>query len=213
MELDDADWEKLRAQPPPEDDLILRSDVKSELLNSTTHHRASSSRLPPVWTSTSKFTPALRTSVRDMAQHLSHPSQSNTVLGKRKASTFSSTRYPTPKTKFMGSESPVSSEVDSSEDSDFSPSEDEIDDQQDGEASAQSGEGRTSRVGHINSRLGSLMLVNGKLVPSTKKKYYCTWDGCEKSYSKPSRLEEHERSHTAEVGLHCDSDAVVALFD
>lgn len=29
--------------------------------------------------------------------------------------------------------------------------------------------------------------------------YVCTHSGCEKSYRKPSRLQEHERSHTGEV--------------
>lgn len=45
----------------------------------------------------------------------------------------------------------------------------------------------------------SLILVNGSLVLDTKKKYRCTFDGCEKAYTKPCRLEEHERSHTGEV--------------
>jgi hypothetical protein len=34
---------------------------------------------------------------------------------------------------------------------------------------------------------------------STKKKYNCTFEGCEKAYTKPTRLEEHKRSHTGEV--------------
>jgi hypothetical protein len=29
--------------------------------------------------------------------------------------------------------------------------------------------------------------------------YKCTFSGCEKAYTKPCRLEEHERSHTGEV--------------
>lgn len=43
------------------------------------------------------------------------------------------------------------------------------------------------------------ILVNGTLVADTKKRYKCTYAGCDKSYSKPSRLEEHERSHTGQV--------------
>jgi hypothetical protein len=43
------------------------------------------------------------------------------------------------------------------------------------------------------------ILVNGQLVAYTRKKYKCTHPGCEKSYGKPSRLEEHERSHTGIV--------------
>jgi hypothetical protein len=32
-----------------------------------------------------------------------------------------------------------------------------------------------------------------------KRPYPCTFEGCKKAYRKPSRLEEHERSHTGEV--------------
>ena len=46
-----------------------------------------------------------------------------------------------------------------------------------------------------------LALVDGSLVKGAKKQYRCTFSGCEKSYSKPCRLEEHERSHTGEVGF------------
>jgi hypothetical protein len=46
-----------------------------------------------------------------------------------------------------------------------------------------------------------LVLVNGSLVKNAKKKYFCTFTGCGKSYSKPCRLEEHERSHTGEVNF------------
>lgn len=54
-----------------------------------------------------------------------------------------------------------------------------------------------------SSKTSSLIVVNGQLVAHTKKKYMCTISGCSKAYSKPSRLEEHERSHTGEVrALH-----------
>lgn len=50
----------------------------------------------------------------------------------------------------------------------------------------------------------ALTLVNGELV-STKsirsKRYRCTFKGCDKAYTKPSRLQEHERSHTGEVRI------------
>lgn len=45
------------------------------------------------------------------------------------------------------------------------------------------------------------IIVNGKLVADEKKRYHCTFDGCSKSYRKPSRLEEHERTHTGEVSI------------
>ena len=35
--------------------------------------------------------------------------------------------------------------------------------------------------------------------PKCRKRYACSYDGCTKSYTKPSRLEEHERSHTGTV--------------
>lgn len=44
------------------------------------------------------------------------------------------------------------------------------------------------------------VLINGTLVSHTKKRYKCTRGGCNKAYSKPSRLEEHERSHSGQVG-------------
>ncbi|KAF9049912.1 transcription factor iiia [Panaeolus papilionaceus] len=48
------------------------------------------------------------------------------------------------------------------------------------------------------------ILVNGSLVSGdTKKRYKCTHEGCEKAYSKPSRLAEHERSHTNERPFTC----------
>ncbi|KAH9971433.1 hypothetical protein BGW80DRAFT_1322403 [Lactifluus volemus] len=47
------------------------------------------------------------------------------------------------------------------------------------------------------------VIVNGKLLLSSKRIYQCTFDGCEKSYTKPSRLEEHERSHTGDRPFVC----------
>ena len=43
------------------------------------------------------------------------------------------------------------------------------------------------------------MLVNGSLVPISQRRYKCSSPGCSKTYTKPSRLEEHERSHTGDV--------------
>ncbi|KAJ7668494.1 hypothetical protein DFH06DRAFT_1181869 [Mycena polygramma] len=50
------------------------------------------------------------------------------------------------------------------------------------------------------------ILVNGTLLShSTKKRYQCTHTGCDKAYSKPSRLEEHERSHSGERPFVCET--------
>ncbi|KAJ7287319.1 transcription factor iiia [Mycena rebaudengoi] len=48
------------------------------------------------------------------------------------------------------------------------------------------------------------ILINGTLVASTKKRYQCTHPGCDKAYTKPSRLEEHERSHSGIRPFVCD---------
>lgn len=52
---------------------------------------------------------------------------------------------------------------------------------------------------------GRPILVNGSLVVNTKRRYQCTYERCEKAYTKPSRLEEHERSHTGDVSLSSSS--------
>ena len=46
----------------------------------------------------------------------------------------------------------------------------------------------------------------------TKKRHRCTYQGCEKAYSKPSRLEEHERSHTGQVYLSCHSLCTLTCY-
>jgi len=45
------------------------------------------------------------------------------------------------------------------------------------------------------------IIINGSLVPGTKKCYRCTFGGCKKAYAKPSRLEEHQRTHTGQVTI------------
>lgn len=45
----------------------------------------------------------------------------------------------------------------------------------------------------------SLIISNGKLAHDTGRQFVCTIDGCEKSYKKKCKLEEHERSHSGEV--------------
>ncbi|KAH9485146.1 hypothetical protein JR316_0002053 [Psilocybe cubensis] len=47
--------------------------------------------------------------------------------------------------------------------------------------------------------ISDFIIINGKLVPHTKKCYRCTHLGCDKAYTKPSRLEEHERTHTGQT--------------
>ena len=39
---------------------------------------------------------------------------------------------------------------------------------------------------------------------STKRRFECTFDGCDKAYFKPSRLAEHELTHTGEVSCFPD---------
>ncbi|KIK68994.1 hypothetical protein GYMLUDRAFT_91402 [Collybiopsis luxurians FD-317 M1] len=50
------------------------------------------------------------------------------------------------------------------------------------------------------------IIINGKLTSgNTKKRYQCTFAGCEKAYTKPSRLVEHTRSHTGERPFVCST--------
>jgi hypothetical protein len=53
----------------------------------------------------------------------------------------------------------------------------------------------------LSTKNGAPIIINGKLQSNTKKRYHCTHEGCDKAYSKPTRLAEHERSHTGEVSL------------
>ncbi|EPQ50116.1 hypothetical protein GLOTRDRAFT_82578 [Gloeophyllum trabeum ATCC 11539] len=54
---------------------------------------------------------------------------------------------------------------------------------------------------------GRFILVNGVLTRDTKKRYKCTFAGCDKTYAKPSRLAEHERVHTGERPFTCPTCA------
>ncbi|KAF9453973.1 hypothetical protein P691DRAFT_718388 [Macrolepiota fuliginosa MF-IS2] len=49
------------------------------------------------------------------------------------------------------------------------------------------------------------VIINGKMQLNTTKRYQCTSKGCGKAYSKPSRLAEHERSHTGERPFQCET--------
>ncbi|KAG8726278.1 Strongly-conserved Zn-finger binding protein (TFIIIA), partial [Ceratobasidium sp. 428] len=59
----------------------------------------------------------------------------------------------------------------------------------------------SSSKSSLGVRRPEYLLINGKPVARSKcvKPYVCTYGGCGKSYRKPSRLEEHERSHTGET--------------
>ncbi|KAF8972906.1 hypothetical protein BDZ97DRAFT_1649233 [Flammula alnicola] len=52
---------------------------------------------------------------------------------------------------------------------------------------------------------GLPIIINGQLVEDTKRRYRCMFKGCEKAYTKPSRLEEHERSHTGQRPFVCET--------
>lgn len=67
----------------------------------------------------------------------------------------------------------------------------------------------TSALGQSKFSDKTHILVNGSFIADTKKRYCCTHRGCEKAYSKPSRLAEHERSHTGQVSF---SSARIRFF-
>ncbi|KZT30002.1 hypothetical protein NEOLEDRAFT_1126721 [Neolentinus lepideus HHB14362 ss-1] len=50
---------------------------------------------------------------------------------------------------------------------------------------------------------GPRIIVNGVLTSGAIRKYKCLYEGCKKAYTKPSRLAEHERSHTGERPFVC----------
>lgn len=54
-----------------------------------------------------------------------------------------------------------------------------------------------------SSSRAETILINGKLIKDNKRRYHCTYLGCMKTYKKPSRLEEHERTHSGERPFVC----------
>lgn len=44
---------------------------------------------------------------------------------------------------------------------------------------------------------------------NSQKVYKCTYEGCQKAYTKPSKLEEHQRSHRGEVCSLSDYNTTV----
>ncbi|TDL26695.1 hypothetical protein BD410DRAFT_531543 [Rickenella mellea] len=61
-----------------------------------------------------------------------------------------------------------------------------------------------SGIGSSSKSRGPI-IVNGKLVCGDQKRYRCIFAGCNKAYKKPSRLQEHERSHTGERPFVCST--------
>lgn len=55
------------------------------------------------------------------------------------------------------------------------------------------------RASTSSSGNGKVIIVNGKLVFDDKRRFKCTFPDCTKIYKKPSRLEEHERTHSGQV--------------
>lgn len=49
-------------------------------------------------------------------------------------------------------------------------------------------------------------------LPRRQTRYFCTWEGCLKSYAKPVRLEEHFRSHTGERPYKCTHEGCGASY-
>jgi general transcription factor IIIA len=52
---------------------------------------------------------------------------------------------------------------------------------------------------YAGSESDAAAATSAQRVVIDKRPYLCTHPGCSKAYSKPSRLAEHERSHTGEV--------------
>jgi hypothetical protein len=46
----------------------------------------------------------------------------------------------------------------------------------------------------------ALSLQNTTVSPSSRARHACSWDGCSKTFAKPSALERHHRTHTVAVG-------------
>ncbi|KAF9528533.1 hypothetical protein CPB83DRAFT_791577 [Crepidotus variabilis] len=57
--------------------------------------------------------------------------------------------------------------------------------------------------GSEGSVASSLKAITLPLASKSRKPYSCSFNGCTKAYAKPSRLEEHERSHTGQRPFKC----------
>lgn len=58
----------------------------------------------------------------------------------------------------------------------------------------------TSPINATNRRHTSVAMV----LPKRQKRYYCTYKGCEKAYTRPCLLEEHKRSHDNTRPFECE---------
>lgn len=130
---------------------------------------------------------------------LSYPSQ--TSLGKRKAVDIS--RYSSVARFCVVRPSKTSYDEDYHSDSTQDESDFEIDDESDGGRSDTPGSSPGSSSSNLSAGVKHLRTgprADKRTVPRPKV-YVCTHSNCGKAYSRPSRLEEHKRSHTGVVRI------------
>lgn len=123
------------------------------------------------------------------------PPRVNGVKRKRSANPSDSVTSHHP--SFASALSSLNTSPNESDDEEFSESDGTFSD--DSDASSERSHARSGTTKKVSA---APILVNGQLVSiqgAKSKKYKCNFPGCQKSYAKPTRLEEHLRSHTGEV--------------